>query len=127
MKNAFLSAALIAALAAGSASAEVIELTCTTSPLSGQEFPPATLVFDTDERTARFAFWPESQAIVWDDDFIMWQSHNAERITAASFLYNRSSGELLIEVVTPNRMATIRDPESRATAGLPLDRCTRLF
>lgn len=135
MKNICQIFVVIMALLGTPAAAEIIELRCVTNSIDSAgniEVVPDTngiqniLVFNTSDRSVRYAAWPDVSATYWDEEFIAWTAFSEEPMIAAAFMFNRSSGILLVATVSSWELRQIES----AFPFLPnklFHRCTRTF
>ena len=136
MRNIYKVLLAVMALLGTPAAAEIIELRCVTNEIDSEgnieavpdiDDTPNFLVFNTSDRSVQYALWPSASATHWDDEIIAWTMFSQEYMRAAAFMFNRSSGLLLVEVVSSWHLQRVEDGRPIHANSTMFNRCTRTF
>ena len=126
----------VMALLGTPAAAEVIELRCVTNKIDSEgnieALPdlggtPKFLVFNTSDRSVQYASWHSVSATHWDEEIIAWTAFSEKNMVAAVFMFNRSSGVLLVEAVSSWDLQNVDDGLPVYVGDTMFDSCTRTF
>jgi hypothetical protein len=136
MKNIYQVLVVVMALIGTPAAAEIIELRCTTNAIDSegniQVLPdiggtPSILVFNTSDRSVWFAAWPLVPATYWDEEIIAWNIFRPVYMDGGTFMFNRSSGLLLVETVSSIDIQNVEAGLHFHSNFTMFYRCTRTF